>query len=449
MLISLNEDLLLHVLLLADIETIVAAKAACIRLRRLGRITLTSVPWQECASNRGDLRRRLWQGADLQPVAPRVVSVHNGRVWSVAMNRHYIVSAADGSPILQIADASCTKTTCDATFNRLTCQGGKEIEGVKIDRPVASWHIALHEHQLAVLGRLIDLDQLHLWPVESFGALRYVAYHCPLTSSLVTWADSTDGGHLCFTQQLQLRAAGPSLGGPATMQEADEDHAAMIRCDLASGSRSLLCHPNAIAAGTGEGTNLATVLNTPLRFIAVTTHAGAVHGRHQNISVWFEQNPAPVVLVTSHRRPIYALAAGAGRLASGSDDGRIKLWNPFDSDQAHQPASQLLASIETGSKVWALAISGDLMVSGGAGNAVSNINVWCLRGVPGFAEACRIPWEQRPTRLRAPVRLASLRGADSSPNRGIRSLAFDGDRVVAGADDGHVYVWHHPGLPLA
>ena len=202
-------------------------------------------------------------------------------------------------------------------------------------------------------------------------------------------------------------------------------------------------HISAIAAGTGpDGRD----------FVAVVGKGASSELVPTRITVWIDvpariredvddpvgenEHRARPVRLKGHNKPIYALATSAGRLASGSDDQQIKLWNPFT-----EPQSRLLAVINTGAKVWALAMCGELLISGGAGNAVSNINVWCLRDVPTFSET-----NLQPAHLaRQPVRLASLRGFDGS----VRSLAFDGDRVVAGTDIGIVYVWHHAGLPIA
>ena len=153
----------------------------------------------------------------------------------------------------------------------------------------------------------------------------------------------------------------------------------------------------------------------------------AVYSLHDNRR---EMEPE---LLLGHSKTAYAIAASVGRLATGSDDRTVKLWDTL--------TAEALCTIDTGAKVWALAISasGDLLVSGGAGNSVGDIHVWDLRNVPADDGDPHYGGDPHTGQFDA-ARLASLDGPPSCT----RSLTFDGDRVVAGGDDGHVRVWQHP-----
>lgn len=453
---TLNDDLQLHVLLFADLESLCSARATDKTLCRLGRVTLGDIQWIDRGSNRDDMRRMLWRYVDGHPrqYRPKIAARHNGPVWSVALSPRFLVSAADGesSPVLQVADASCSRKTNDASYRKTRRPSdGLEINGVLIARTVKSWHLALRGDQLVVLGRLIDLSRLHenetmsLWAANGL-LCNHIPIRCPLSSSLVTWGPN---GRLYLTQRHTVRlAAHPVTEAPAT-----EDEPAMVRLENGSLDPSLFLPMNghvvtAIAAGSGPDGRDFLALTTQAPNAAVTPWtpvlvwlrpATGVASSHEDPDDFSSVHPSrsPLRMPVPHGKPVYGLATSAGRLASGSDDGTIKLWNPYT-----VPTRRLLATIETGSRIWALAMSGELLVSGGEGNSVANINVWSLRDVPTFSA-------MRASLVRAgrgqPVRLASLRG-EYDP---VRSLAFDGDRIVSGHDNGIVHVWHHGGLPIA
>jgi len=422
---DLHHDLQCHVLLFADVASLVAVKAACTALRHCGRAVLLSPQWLSRGGNREDMRHRLWRGVDLCVHAPHVIVAHAGHVWSLALSSEYLVSAAEGEVVLQVRDASRSSRSNDCAYRRVQhAASGRSVDGVTLSRSVLSWHLALRGHQLAVLGRLVDLSRLR----EGDGQEPDRIVACPLTLSMAAWSDA---GRLFLTQDRAIRVA----RHPPTDRPADSDVAGGIvledRVLRAGGPPPARTH--GLAAGT---------LSETLSFVAVTSHISFPDQpavlRHRAITVLTVDTSQQQITITAvrrlqaHHQAIYALATANDRLASGSDDLTVKLWNPF----AQDPAAQLLATINTGAKVWALAMSGDLLVSGGAGNAVSNVNVWSLRGIGTFHAAGSV---------RSAVRLASLRGM---PEQGVRSLVFDGDRVVAGADDGRLYVWHHDGLPL-
>ena len=426
--------ILQHVL----VEGIVAMKATCTICRTRGRAVLRSTEWLARGRNRQNMRAKLWRGMDLPTRATHtVIAVHDGKVWSVALSSGYLVSGADDQ-VLAVRDASCTQMSNECSYPRILHVSRVPIEGVLLSRPVRSWHLALHGHQLAVLGRLVDLSHLHedetLHPRAS-GELLTPPIFCPLSSSLATW---TEDGRLFLTQGRTVRMATI----PAEETDANEDVAAGIRLeakvlttDEHGGPPPI--HTNAIAAGSYDEPL------SPFIFVAVTCAMPDVpHSNHRAITVLtvdptWRLGALSFTFMAHRAAPIYALATGGeepGWLASGADDGTIKLW---DVAQPSQPSCVL--SLRTGAKVWALAMSGSILVSAGEGNDISNINVWSLPDP-------RTVYDGAGTSLPRAVHLASLRGM---PDVGVRSLATDGDRVVAGADDGRLYVWHHDGLPLA
>ena len=446
-LLELHDDLLQHIFLFADTDSITTAESSGSVLLRVGRATRTRLQWLERARNRETVRRKLWRAADRAGCGPRTVAEHSGPVWSVALNRHYLVSGAgivEGAPpepqrgLLQIRDASCSRSSDDASFARLRGVEG-EVELV-LSRSVGPWHLGLRGHQLAVFGRLVNLDRLHessnSWVPFEGGALRnHTPLVCSQSASLVSWSE--ESGRLYSLE----RSTTPDVRTPHVRQAAMPVAEAHDRIAFAGPPRVLdgmNSVPHAIASATDAS-------GAP--FVAVSVHcvvhhvAGPMLAPYRAIAVWRDGETAVHTRLERHQAPIYALAAGAGRLASGSDDKTIKLWNPFAQVNHHR----LLTSIDTGAKVWALAICGDLLVSGGHGNDVSNINIWDLQGVPTFSAATDGALSE-PRQVYRASRVASLRGM---PAVGVRSLAFDGDRVVAGGDDGCVYVWQHAGIAVA
>lgn len=452
---ALPFDMQLHVLMFAELDGLVATKLACKLLRRACRLTISRLDWLGRGRNREDMRLKLWRGVDRDPAdyAPYVAVHHlDGPVWSVALSPDYLVSGAGRE--LFVLDAACSRKSNDATFRarrHATCRRLRRFwdcncDQITLSRPILSWHLALRGSQLVVLGRLIDLSRLtgpevrrgvlpDATPEEAECVLNscpaVAATACPLSSSLAAWGDD---GRLYLTQGRTVRTAAL----PVAEAGGGEDAARMLQLQGGGMDLELATHhgPSAIAAGVGPG---------GVPYVAVSAPRpgglGAAQGLMLDVRVWINGEAPRKATLTGHRAAVYALATGSGRLASGADDRTIKLWDPF------APSPRLLATVDTGAKVWALALHGEILVSGGGGNAVSNVNIWCLREVPTFSRAAPGPVEREaaPRHAGPIVRLASLRGG---PEQGIRSLAFDGDRVAAGADNGTVYVWQHAGLRL-
>ena len=163
----------------------------------------------------------------------------------------------------------------------------------------------------------------------------------------------------------------------------------------------------------------------------------------------------PVRRLQEHTGPLYACALDGRMLATGGDDGTVRLWCGasllLPDDCAGQP--QPMASLQTlhlPGKVWALALHSHILVAGGAldydrfdydqtrldrfgrsqGRDAGQICV-TLFGVADLA-----------TRRGPAVTLRTLQAPSIAHDWGVRSVAtYGGTVVVAGGDDGVVHVW--------
>jgi WD40 repeat protein len=155
----------------------------------------------------------------------------------------------------------------------------------------------------------------------------------------------------------------------------------------------------------------------------------------------------PVRRLQEHTGPLYACALDGRMLATGGDDGTVRLWCGasllLPDDCAGQP--QPMASLQTlhlPGKVWALALHSHILVAGGAldydrfdygrsqGRHAGQICV-TLFGVADLA-----------IRRGPAVTLRTLQAPSIALDWGVRSVAtYGGTVVVAGGDDGVVHVW--------
>ena len=134
----LHEELQLHILLFADVEALCSARATDSTLCRLGREMMSNFQWVDRGNNRDGLRRMLWRYVDCHPrqYGPKVAARHDGPVWSVALSPQFLVSAAEGEFVIQVADASRSRKSNDASYRKKRRPlDGLEIDGVHILSP--------------------------------------------------------------------------------------------------------------------------------------------------------------------------------------------------------------------------------------------------------------------------------------------------------------------------
>ena len=380
----LPEELVLLALLRADLLTLIALKPACRQLWQLARRTITCKWW--LMNHAAELRHHCWRSA--QHAAKPLECVHTGRVYALALGARFLVSGGD-----------------DGRLHAYDASTWEHLESRTLGRAVKPWEIAAFSHMtppgdreewFAVHGRKYTPSSsgpLQMATVQVFGPQGPPA----ATVSLVAY-DPLEQTWVCIADRSRVIVVTPTAQGSFRRRT----------------FLTLVRAPTALAVGGGQ--------------IVFTSGQ-----RHRQVSVgsleggYCVQTPA-----ACHGDTVYALAATVGRVVSGSDDRTVNLWLTYTAPP------RPVCTIDTGAKVWALAIaaSGDLLVSAGHGNSVGDIHLWDLSGVPrddgdphdGLFEA---------------VHLASLRGPPCT-----RSLAFDGDRVVAGGNDGVVRVWQHPGSGL-
>lgn len=357
-------------LLHADLCVLVAVKPVSRQFRQLARLTISSQRWLMRRSNARELRHHCWRCGQCE--ARPLGAVHTGRVYALALGRRYLVSGGDDG--------------CLHAYNTSTWA---HLDSRTQGRAVKPWEIATCVSEKG----------------QEWFAVRGRAYN-PAIKNQVDF-----------------------VLPPLTAMEAA--HVSLVASDPLDGTLAFVSGETVhVHRGTGQLSRFDVGVQTPNALAVGGGHVAFTSGlRLRRISVCSLEGGRVETPAAFHADSVYALVASMGRIASGSDDRTVKLWLSYT-----EPKPRPVCTIDTGAKVWALAIaaSGDLLVSAGHGNSVGNIHVWDLSGVPhndgdpheGLFEA---------------VHLASLRGPPCT-----RSVAFDGDRVVAGGNDGVVRVWQHP-----
>ena len=168
----------------------------------------------------------------------------------------------------------------------------------------------------------------------------------------------------------------------------------------------------------------------PLREVVIGTHRGWVYLVEVNIAAMSE--PPRIIRKVRHsdQHPVFAAAVGHRRFVSAGDDraAGITVWGRLDDS-----AVPLFTSVRTEApgKVWALAISGHLLASGGDALDTTGRNL-----VVHLWDCGLCPWVGNLQLLRV------LESPCQSARWGVRSVAIDdSETVVAGGDDGVLHVW--------
>lgn len=374
----LGGDILRLVFRFADLPTLLALKPTCRHFRQLARLTIKGSLWR--LNHEDEFRVHCWREGKHE--ATILTNAHDGRAYSVALGERLIASGGTDSR-LHLFDASSlsliqTEELAERVSPNCLCSCKLRI----------GTEAAMETDHFFLRGHLYS-------PNEDWTRVDRV----PFCSGRV---DLIACDPLALSRDYVIVYI---QGATATMRKRDgRQHSIQL-----DGGYT----PNTLAVGCGT-----FAVNGGPRGKRVQVYSLDDHGQH-------------VITLLGHTQTVYAIATTSFRLASGSDDRMINLWNTT--------TGTVLCRIDTGAKVWALAIdvSGRILVSGGHGNSVGDIHLWDLQQVPrdidGHHEG-----------LSHAVRLASLGGPPSCT----RSLAFDGDRVVAGGNDGRIRVWQHPGGTL-
>lgn len=200
-------------------------------------------------------------------------------------------------------------------------------------------------------------------------------------------------------------------------------HSGAVR-DLAFGANGDLVTGGADGAvqlwrtSTGERIRYLRKTGAPVRAVAVHDRLVAVAGETGAIQL-YSLTDAPPQTLSGHRGWVYALAfaSDGSRLASGGQDGQVRLWNLAAKDLAAKPSSRVLG--KQGSWIGALAFSpADQTLASG-----------------GFNGQIRL-WPLGPTRTKRPSPL-------TTHVRRVTSLAFhqSGKRLASASLDRRAILW--------
>lgn len=313
LLTDLTDDALEVVLQLCSLSTLRTARVACQRCARLGRSAVRGRPWQELGENLDELRISMWSEGDFRCAElSGHLALHD--VFDVSMGDGMIASAShDGS--CKLWDAA--SGTCHRTLYPKWPPSGMSLRCTAL----ATGRLACGDNAGAV----------HVWDIEK-------PVDAPGTAKLLGHRNSV----LCLAWAGQTLL---SSGIDRTVRVWDVDKRECVASakEHERPVRSLDADGGVVASGGEEGT----------------------------VKLWSLANDRALAKTASfqaHDGAVMAVALRGPLLVSGSADGTLRLWDSRKGSGADSAAGLLYTPQR---EVYALALCGHALVSGGSDRKVS------------------------------------------------------------------------------